>query len=122
MDFSECLIVLLLTISHFTVHSVPIRDMVEEQQPVKVTKKDGKQDSEYIHDSLIESKFAHELVNVSLPSYLKNLYINFHFPSGPVNTMKDQKMIKANTIRSFENQAIGKLTVTMAKHTRHALE
>ena len=107
MDFSECLIVLLLTISHFTVHSVPIRDMVEEQQPVKVTKKDGKQDSEYIHDSLIESKFAHELVNVSLPSYLKNLYINFHFPSGPVNTMKDQKMIKANTIRSFENQAMG---------------
>ena len=81
--------------------------MVEDKQPVKVTKKDEKQHSEYIHDSLKESKFAHELANVSLPSYLKNLYTNFHFPSEPANTIKDQKMIKANTIRSFENQAMG---------------
>ena len=89
--------------------------MVEEQQPVKATKKDGKQDSEYIHDSLKKSKFAYELANASLPSYLKNLYTNFHFPSGPANTMKDQKIIQANTIRSFENQAMGKLNVLVYK-------
>jgi len=123
MKFSVCLIVLLLTISHFTVYSVPIRDMVEEKQPVKVNRRDEKQDSEYIHESLKESKFARELANVSLPSYLKDLYVNFNFPSGPANAIKDQKMIKANTIRSFENKAIGKLTVlTMAKHTRHVFE
>ena len=111
MTFSVCLIVLLLTISHFIVHSVPIRHMVEEQQPVKVTRRElNNIDSEKIADSNNENEFAHELANASLPSYLKDLYVNFSFPSGSAHTLKDQKMNAANTIRSFENRAAGKLT------------
>ena len=115
MTFSVCLIVLLLTISNFTVHSVPIRHMVEEQQPVQVTRREVNIDSENIADSNKENKFAHELANASLPSYLKDLYVNFSFPSGSAHTLKDQKMNAANTIRSFENQATGKLTVLKLK-------
>ena len=108
MKFSVCLIVLLLTISHFTVHSVPIRDMVEEQQPVKVTRREASAASKPLNNNLKGNEFARELDSVSLPSYLKDLYVNYNFPSEAVNAVKNQKMAEANTIRSFENQAIGK--------------
>ena len=89
--------------------------MVEEQQPVKVTRQNVNTDTENIDDSLKENEFAHELANASLPSYLKDLYVKFSFPGGSANTLKDEKMNAANTIRSFENQATGKLTVFKAQ-------
>ncbi|XP_065915453.1 bone morphogenetic protein 4-like [Dysidea avara] len=104
MKFSVCL---LLTISHFTAHSVPIRHLVEEQQPVKVTRREANSDSENIDDNLEINEFARELTNATLPSYLKDLFANFNFPSELAHTLKNQKMTKANTIRSFENQAMG---------------
>ena len=124
MKFSVYLILLLLTLSHFTVDSVPIRHMVEEQQPVKVTRKEANNsdswslddDSENIDDSLEMNKFAHELTNTTLPSYLKDLFVNFNFPSEPVHTLKGHKMTKANTIRSFGNQAIGTSAVLKVKN------
>jgi len=79
--------------------------MVEEQQSVKVTRTEANPDSENIHDNI---EFACELTNATLPSYLKDLYVNFNFPSGPVHVLKDQKMTKANTIRSYENKVVGK--------------
>jgi len=102
--FSVCLIVLLLTINHFTVHSVPIRDMVEEQQPVKVTRKKANTYPIDIKDNLQASEFIRELTTAVLPSYLKDLYANFNLPSR-FNTTKEQT---ANTIRSYENMANGK--------------
>ena len=56
---SVCLIVLLLTISHFTVHSVPIRDMVEEQQPVKVNRREADLQSaaEWHNDRLLKWRY-----------------------------------------------------------------
>ena len=109
MKFSVCLIVLLLTISHFTVHSVPIRHV--EQQPVKVARREANSDSENVDGNLEMNEFARELANATLPSYLKDLFVNFNFPSEPAHTLKDQKMTKANTIRSFENQAMGMCAV-----------
>ena len=109
MKFSVYLFVLLLTISYFTVHSVPIRYMVEEQQPVKVTKRETNLDTKKIDDSIMMLKtteFAHELANTSLSNYLKDLYVNFSFPIGPA--IKDQMIIPANTIRSYENEANSK--------------
>jgi len=105
MKFSVCLIiVLLLTISHFTVHSVPIRDMVEEQQSVKVTRREA---NTITQDSLKMNDFARELTKVSLPSYLKELYINCSLSGGSINVVKYGKMVKADTIWSFKNQARG---------------
>ena len=112
MKFSVCL---LLTISHFTAHSVPIRHLVEEQQPVKVTRREANSDSENIDDNLEINEFARELTNATLPSYLKDLFANFNFPSELAHTLKNQKMTKANTIRSFENQAMGMCTVLKDK-------
>ena len=72
MECSVYLIVLLLTISHFTVHSVPNRHIVaiEEQQPVKVTRRKVNSGLEHIDDSLKMDEFAYEIANASLPSYL----------------------------------------------------
>ena len=102
MKFSVCLIVVLLIISHFTVHSVPIRDMVEEQ-PVKVTKRETNSDMENLDNDL--NGFSHELTNAPLPKYLKDLYFNFSLPNGPDHPFKNHKIIAANTIRSYKNQA-----------------
>ena len=97
MTFSVFPIVLLLTISHFTVHSVPIRHMVEEQQPVKVTRREANSGSENIDDNLEMNEFVRELTNATLATYLKDLFVNFNLPSEPVHTLKNQKMTKANT-------------------------
>jgi len=101
------------------VHSVPIRHTVEEQQPVKMTRRVANPDSE---DILQANEFARELADASLPKYLKDLYVNFNFPAEPAHNLKDKKMTKANTIRSYENLANGKLTtnnyiVEGLKHT-----
>ena len=111
MKFSVYLFVLLLTISHFTVHSVPIRHMVEEHQSVKVIRRKTNLDTKKTDDSILKAnEFAHELANASLSNYLKDLYVNFSFFSGPTNPLKDQKIIAANTIRSYENQVNSKLS------------
>ena len=108
MMFSVCLIVLLLAISHFTVHSVPIRDMVEEQQLVKVTRREDNADPMNIQENLEAREFTHELTSAALPSYLKDLYANFNFLSRSRNI---QKLAETNTIRSYENKANGKLFI-----------
>jgi len=111
--FSVCLTVLLLTISYYTVHSVPIRHVVEEQQPVKVTRRETLKNT----DSNLQEKFARELANAILPSYLKDLYMRFTFPAGSSLKMKEQKNAEANTIRSYENQVNGKsFTVLKAQY------
>jgi len=88
--------------------------MIEEQQPVKMTRRELiTPDSGNMSNKLQANEFTHELANASLPSYLKNLYINF--PNAPSHALKDQKIVTANTIRSFENEAIGKYLHTYFK-------
>jgi len=58
MKFSVYLVVILLTICYCTVHSVPIRHVVEKQQPVKVTRKEINPDLENNNDILQVNKFA----------------------------------------------------------------
>ena len=45
------------------------------------------------------------LANLSIPSYLKDLYVNFTIPDGLENNDK----MAVNTIRSYENRASSKL-------------
>ena len=110
MKISVCLIVLLLTISHFTVHSAPIRDMVEEQQPV-MRKTNADSRIANISNNLIVNDFAHKLANVSQPNYLKELYVNFSLSKGSLGVINNEKMVETNTIWSFENQERGESNV-----------
>jgi len=54
--------------------------MVEEQQPVKVNRREANADTTiaYANGNLI---FAHKLLNATLLSNSKDLYFNFNFSS-----------------------------------------
>jgi len=94
------ILLLLLTISHFKVNSVPIR---EKQQ--MVNKRGVDTESENIKNSIVkESKMVYELSNVSISSYLKDLYANSTFLRG-----RDYGVTATQTIRSYKNQANSKL-------------
>ena len=45
------------------------------------------------------------LANLSVPSYLKDLYVNLTYPDG----IRSKEKMEVNTIRSYENKANGKL-------------
>ena len=48
--------------------------------------------------------FITELANLSIPHYLKDIYLNFSYSNGDVG-----QGTKANTIRSYENTAKSEL-------------
>ena len=49
-----------------------------------------------------------ELANLSIPSYLKDLYINLTYPNGVARPSSNHEEIKINTIQSYKNQAKSK--------------
>jgi len=82
------------TITHYqSIHLVPISDMVEEQEPVKVISKEANTNTEHYNDSIKVDEFAHELANISLPSYMKDLYIKFSSPIGPASRKRSLTLI-----------------------------
>ena len=93
------LMCLVIAVIHFTVHSIPTRDRVEQTGRVP-----GIEDSTIDNGDL---QFARDLASSSLPNYLKDLYTNFTFPSKHANVLKNQQIAVANTIRSYENKAQG---------------
>lgn len=55
-----------------------------------------------------------ELTNLSIPSYLKDLYINLTYPNGVAHpSLNHHKDIKINTIQSYKNKAKSKLKLIM---------
>jgi len=111
MKFTVFPITLLLTISYFTVHSVPISYMVDGQQSVKMTRM--KVNSSSAAKNINDKFYIPKLLNVLLPSYLNDLYINFSLNDG------SQYITEINTIRSYRNQAKSKLNVqSMFTYTR----
>ena len=49
-----------------------------------------------------------ELAELSIPNYLKDMYINLTFPNGVARSSSNLEEIKANTIQSYKNQAKSK--------------
>ena len=82
---------------------------MQEQQPVIVTRREIS--SSAAAKNINEKVDALELLNVSLSSYLKDLYINFSFHGGNNYPFKNQHIIVANTIQSYTNQAKSELSV-----------
>ena len=54
---------------------------------------------------------ASDLANLSMPSYLKDLYINLTYPNGVLHLSSILKDVKINTIQSYNNKAKSKLSV-----------
>lgn len=51
-----------------------------------------------------------ELANLSIPSYLKELYINLTYHNGAAHASPNHEEIRVNTIQSYANQAKSKLS------------
>ena len=49
-----------------------------------------------------------DLAELSIPGYLKDMYINLTFPNGIARPSSNPKEIKVNTIQSYKNQAKSK--------------
>jgi len=82
---------------------------MEGQQPIKVTRREIS--SSAAAENINEKVDVLELLNASLSSYLKDLYINFSFYGGYNYQFKNQHIIVANTIQSYTNQAKSELSV-----------
>ena len=52
-----------------------------------------------------------ELANLSMPSYLKDLYINLTYSNGPIHPSLNPKDVKINTIQSYKNKAESKSSI-----------
>lgn len=63
--------------------------------------------SSYYNDDTI-SELQTTLANLSIPSYLKVLYINLTYPNGVAHPLSNQGEIKINTIQSYKNKAESK--------------
>jgi len=108
---SIVIIVLLLTaISHFKVNSVSIgRIILDKQQLLIINKSRVGIEPENIKNSLgKKSKLAQELSNTSLPSFLKDLYLNASYLRGLSHSPEGHKTT-TQMIRSYKNQAKSKL-------------
>ena len=55
------------------------------------------------------TQFQTELANLSIPSYLKDIYMNLTYPNGVARPSSNHEEMKANTIQSYINQAKSKL-------------
>ena len=55
-----------------------------------------------------------KLANLSIPSYMKDLYINLTYPNGVARPSSNSEDIKVNTVQSYKNQAKSKLNLYWA--------
>ena len=104
------IVLLLIAISHFKVNSVSIgKKILDKQQLLMINERRVGIEPENIKNSLgKKSKLAQELSNTSLPSFLKNLYLNSSYLRGLSHSPEGHKII-TQTIRSYKNQAKSKL-------------
>lgn len=55
-----------------------------------------------------DTELQTELANLSIPSYLKDLYINLTYPNGVARPSSNHEEITVNTIQSYKNKAKSK--------------
>ena len=64
------------------------------------------------------TQLQRELDSLSIPSYLKDMYVNLTYPDGAARPSNDEEETEANTIQSYMNQAKSELCLNYV-HTRH---
>lgn len=55
------------------------------------------------------TQLQYELDSLSIPSYLKDMYLNLTYPDGAARPSDDEEETEANTIQSYMNQAKSEL-------------
>jgi len=104
------LIIFLLTVIGFAAaRSLPSNYMTSGQQTSekwRVARSEVDLTSSTNNANPTMNQFMAELANLSIPDYLKDLFINL---TNTNETTDSSKNTKVNTIRSYENQAKSKL-------------
>ena len=91
------------------VHSLP-SILQEEGENWKIAPREANSESPANIDANLEvNQIQSELANLSIPSYLKDLYINLTYSSGVSHSSSNHEETEVNTIQSYKNQAKSKL-------------
>ena len=107
------LIVILLTVMGLaTARSLPITSSQQATGEIgRLGRREADSTSQIDNADPMLNEFMAELANLSIPSYLKDLFINLTL-SNETDNLSDKA--KVNTIRSYENQAKSKLICILA--------
>ena len=110
------MVTILLTVLCYAVAwSLPITG---RQQPAGgnrgLSQRDVDSTSQTDNANVMVDNFMAEIANLSMPGYLKDLFINLTH-SNEIDDLSDS--VKVNTIRSYENQAKSKLYSELSTYT-----
>ena len=100
-------------------HSLPSNQKTMEENRMVTTRREANSEMPSNHDESIVSEitqFKTEIANLSIPSYLKDLYINLTYPNRVAHPSSKNDEIKVNTIQSYSNQAKSKLNYLINVH------
>ena len=104
---SAMILNLLLVTQLAAARSLPIKQkMIGENQMITRREATSGSSSNYNDDTIMELQTT--LANLSIPSYLKALYINLTYPNGVARPLSNQGDVKINTIQSYKNKAESK--------------
>ena len=107
MNGSAVFLNLLITVFLAAARSLPSKQqMMEETWMVTTRREANSQLSSNYDDNTVSEidQLQTEIANLSIPSYLKDLYINLTYPSGEARSSSNNEDIRVNTIQSYKNQ------------------
>lgn len=106
---------LLLMMHLATSCSLPRKQQMLVENQTVIRREASNSNSSIKNDNSPVSEFTQlktELANLSIPSYLKELYINLTFPNGMPSSLLHNEEINFNTIQSYKNKAKSKLNIS----------
>ena len=98
---------LLMMIYLAAARSLPSKQQMMEENWMVTTRREANSQSFSNHDDKTVSEIDQlqtEIANLSIPSYLKDLYINLTYPNGVAHPSSNNNEIKVNTIQSYRNK------------------
>ena len=102
---SPAVILILLMMMHLAAgRSLPTK----RENWIVTTHRDANVESSSNDNDNMVSEIAElqtQLANLSIPSYLKDLYVNLTYPNGEARSSSNNEEIKVNTILSYKNNA-----------------
>lgn len=110
---ASCLAVIINLL--LVMHLVAARSLSGRQnlmgEDSSMTRREANSDLSSNYDKNMTSEIAQlktELFNLSIPGYLKEMYINLTYPNGIARPQSNYEDTKFNTIQSYKNQAKSK--------------
>ena len=111
LNINIVVLLLVITLGDLsTARSLSNRRRIAEREVTREANLDASAD-ESASKSPPVNEFIAELANLSIPHYLKDLYLNFTYSDRKIGTGK-----KVNTIRSYENTAKSEFYISLTLH------